>query len=59
MTAEIEVRFKRHNEGKNKTTRAYAPFHLVYKREFETRVLAREHEKFLKTGVGRAFLKTL
>ena len=56
MTTEIDVRIERHNQGKNKTTRAYAPFELIYTKPFSTRAEAREHEKYLKTGVGRAFL---
>lgn len=59
MSSELEVRIKRHNEGKNKTTSAYAPFDLIYTRTFESRAEARNHEKYLKTGQGRAFLKSL
>ena len=59
MSAELEVRIKRHNDGKNKTTRAYAPFYLIYTKPFETRAEARNHEKYLKTGRGRAFLKSI
>ncbi|GAB5527217.1 MAG: hypothetical protein Roseis2KO_50890 [Roseivirga sp.] len=59
MSSELEVRLKRHNEGKNKTTRAYAPFELIYTKSFDTRVEARNHEKYLKTGRGRAFLKSI
>jgi len=59
MSSELPVRLKRHNEGKNRTTRAYAPFDLIYTKDFETRLEARQHEKYLKTGRGREYLKRL
>ena len=58
MSSELSTRLKRHNEGRNKTTRAYAPFDLIYSKDFDTRAEARTHEKYLKSGVGRAFLKS-
>ncbi len=57
MTSELEVRIKRHNEGKNRTTKPYSPFVLIYTKEFETRIEARKHEKYMKSGSGREFLK--
>ncbi|MEQ8715812.1 MAG: GIY-YIG nuclease family protein [Cyclobacteriaceae bacterium] len=59
LTNNLERRLSEHSGGKNKTTRAYKPFKLIYSELFETRVEARNKEKYLKTGVGRAFLKTL
>jgi putative endonuclease len=59
MTSELDIRLTRHNEGKNRTTKAYAPFEMIHTREFENRIEARVYEKFLKTGVGRKFLKGL
>jgi putative endonuclease len=35
------------------------PWIIVIIEEFETRLKAREREKYLKTGVGREFIKTL
>ncbi|MCE7993559.1 MAG: GIY-YIG nuclease family protein [Roseivirga sp.] len=59
MSAELEVRVQRHNVGGNKTTRAYAPFKLIHTKSFDTRLEARNYEKYLKSGVGREWLKGL
>jgi putative endonuclease len=52
-------RTKQHNDGKEKTTRAYAPFDTLLIEEYPTRALARKREKYLKSGAGKEFLKTL
>jgi putative endonuclease len=59
MTKNIETRIYEHNTGKNKSTRPYRPWILVYSKEFETREEARKHEKWLKSGIGREFLKSI
>ena len=58
-TSNIELRVKSHNEfGKDWTAR-YRPWKLIYSKEFETKAEAMSQEKFLKSGVGRDFIKTL
>lgn len=59
MSSQLSKRVERHNKGQNKTTKPYAPFKLVYTKEFTTRKDARAHEKYLKSGVGREFLKSI
>ena len=59
MTNEVERRFDEHNTGKNKTTRPYKPFKLFYSEKFRTRAEARKREKYLKSGIGKEFLKSL
>ncbi len=59
ITSDIERRVKEHNAGKNKTTRPYRPFVLIFKKEFKTRTEARVEEKRLKSGYGKEFLKNL
>ena len=59
LSSDLESRLKRHNNGQNKTTKPYAPFRLIYTKEFETRKEARVHEKHLKSGVGKEYLKSL
>ncbi|MBA4746268.1 MAG: GIY-YIG nuclease family protein [Muricauda sp.] len=59
ITSDIERRVKEHNLGKNKTTRPYRPFVLIFKKEFKTRLEARVEEKKLKSGYGKEFLKNL
>ena len=59
LTNNIDRRFEEHNSGNNKTTRAYRPFRLILVEEFETRQLARDREKYLKSGVGKEYLKKM
>jgi putative endonuclease len=59
FTSNISERLKSHNEvGKDWTSR-YRPWKLIYKNEFETKNEAMAYEKWLKTGAGRDFIKTL
>jgi len=59
LTNNIERRITEHNKGENKTTKPYKPFKLIYSEECETREKAREREKYLKSGIGKEFLKSL
>ncbi|MBA4746149.1 MAG: GIY-YIG nuclease family protein [Muricauda sp.] len=54
----IESRLKDHNTGKTRSTKGYVPWKLVYFETFESREEAIERERYLKSGVGREFLKT-
>ena len=59
ITSDIERRLTEHNSGKNKTTKPYRPFVLIFQKEFKTRLGARTEEKRLKSGYGKEFLKNL
>ena len=59
LTNNIERRISEHNKGYNKTTKPYMPFILIYQKSFNTRIEARLHEKYLKGGSGKKFLKSL
>ena len=59
LTDNLERRLAEHNDGKNKTTKPYSPFVVLHIEQVETRELARSREKFLKSGVGKEYLKTL
>ena len=59
LTNNLNRRFREHNEGKNKTTKPYRPFTLVLSEQFETRPEAREREKYLKSGIGRDYIKKI
>ncbi|SNS53102.1 putative endonuclease [Ekhidna lutea] len=59
LSNNLERRLKEHNEGKNKTTKPYRPFVLIHSETFETRIEARKREKYLKSGIGRDFLRSL
>ena len=55
----VEVRFNQHQQGRNRTTRAYRPFELIYVQSFEIRKDARKKELYLKSGVGKEFLRAI
>ncbi len=59
LSNDVNRRLSEHNSGKNKTTKAYRPFELIFKEKYNTRSEAREREKYLKSGVGKEFLKSL
>jgi putative endonuclease len=52
-------RLKSHNEyGKDWTAR-YRPWKIIHLKEFETKAEAMAYEKWLKSGAGRDFIKSL
>jgi putative endonuclease len=59
ITKNIDERLKRHNQGYEKTTKPYRPFILIYQETFASRVEARKKEIYLKSGIGKEFLKNL
>ena len=59
LTDSIERRFMEHNSGKNKTTKPYLPFKIIYTEKVETRVDARKREKYFKSGIGKEILKAI
>ena len=52
-------RLKEHNSGYSKYTKGHRPFEIIYQEEFKNRRLARFQEKYLKSGIGREYLKSL
>ncbi|MBA4241786.1 MAG: endonuclease [Sphingobacteriaceae bacterium] len=59
LTSNIEERLKRHNLGYEQTTKPYKPFILLYTEACEDRIVARNREKYWKSGVGKEKLRTL
>ena len=59
MTNNIERRLVQHNNGQNKSTKAYKPFVLILTEELANSSEARKRERYLKSGVGKEYLKTL
>lgn len=59
LTNNVERRLIEHNNGENRSTKAYKPFDLISIETFETRVDARVREKYLKSGVGKEVLKKI
>ena len=59
FTSNLERRLKDHNAERNKSTKAFVPWIVIYTEEVENRIAAREREKYLKSGIGRDFIKTI
>ena len=59
LSSNPERRLKEHNTGDTKSTKAYKPWRIIYKKFVGSRVEARKLEKKLKSGFGKEFLKTL
>jgi len=59
LTGNLEKRFYQHNTGKEKTTKPYLPFKLLFTQKFNTRKEARVAEKKYKSGYGKEFLRNL
>ncbi len=58
LTNDPNRRIAEHNCKKEKTTRFYAPFQTILIEPYETRVEAKKREKYLKSGIGKEFLKS-
>ncbi len=59
LTVNLDRRIREHNTGRSKTTRSRTPFTIIIVEEYPNRVLARTREKFLKSGAGKEYLKSL
>jgi putative endonuclease len=59
LTNNVQRRVGEHNNGYNEMTKPYKPFKLILVEKYETRVEARFREKYLKSGIGKDFLKSL
>lgn len=46
LSSQLHLQILRHNKGQNKTTKPYAPFKVIYTKNFASRIDARAHEKF-------------
>ena len=57
LSNDLVRRFAQHQEGKSQTTRAYRPFELVYSERFISRLAARKREKYLKSGIGKEWVR--
>lgn len=54
-TIDIKRRLGEHNNKESKATAPYTPWKLVFYSAFDNEVRAREFEKYLKSGSGKAF----
>ncbi|MBO6586523.1 MAG: GIY-YIG nuclease family protein [Gracilimonas sp.] len=59
LTDNLNRRVSQHQKGYEKTTKPYAPFRLIHSEVFDTREEARKREKYLKSGSGKEFLRSV
>lgn len=59
FTSNLEERLLSHNVLGNGWTKRYRPWIVIYTKTFENKLEAMRYEKWLKTGVGRDFIKQL
>ncbi|MFN5225193.1 MAG: GIY-YIG nuclease family protein [Bacteroidota bacterium] len=59
MALSTEKRLKEHNNGKNRFTKGLRPWKIIHIEYFADWKTARVREKYLKSGVGKEFLKRL
>ena len=57
MTQDLNNRIKRHNDGRERTTKFYKPYKLIFYEICKTRIQARQKEVYWKSGVGKEKLK--
>ena len=56
-TNDLRKRFKQHNEGKSTWTKGRGPWDLIYYEACLNEEDAKTREKYLKTGMGKRYLK--
>jgi len=56
-TQDLTARLADHNAGRCDATRALRPWKIKFYAAFETLELARDFERYLKSGSGHAFAK--
>jgi putative endonuclease len=57
ITNNLERRLKEHGSGNTKGGQVIGDFQLLHTEQFEDYPSARNREKYLKSGVGRAWLE--
>jgi len=59
LTQNLDDRIKRHNDGRERTTKFYRPYELIYSEACNSRPEARVREKYWKSGIGKEKLRSL
>jgi len=55
-TEDLKTRIKQHNDGLSFATKPYRPWKLVFYAAFDSMILAKDFERYTKTGSGKAFV---
>ena len=58
-TGDLRKRFKSHNNGENLSTKAYAPFKLIFYEAYKNKKDALRREEYFKTTKGKTTLRTM
>jgi putative endonuclease len=58
-TSNLEMRLESHNKLGNDWTARYRPWKLIFAKEYSHKSDDMHYEKWLKTGVGREFIKSI
>jgi len=56
-TTDLRKRFRQHNDGKSGYTRKNKPYEIIYYEACINEQDARLREKYLKSGMGKRYLK--
>lgn len=59
MTADLKRRIKEHDNGEEKSTKAYAPLELIFYEAYKSKTDAKRREKYLKSTQGKKALQTM
>jgi len=59
QTKDIDDRVFRHNSGMVKSTKHFLPWKIIHSEKYGTRSESMKREKWLKSGIGRKFIKEL
>ncbi len=59
LTQNLNNRIERHNGGRERTTKFYKPFELIYSEVCSNRIEARVREKYWKSGIGKEKLRSI
>ncbi|MBX9735024.1 MAG: GIY-YIG nuclease family protein [Chitinophagaceae bacterium] len=59
FTNNLAERLHSHNDYGKDWTAAYRPWRLIYSKQFDLKADAMKYEKWLKSGVGRNYIKRL
>ncbi len=56
-TNDLRKRLKQHNDGKSSYTKKFRPYEIIYYEACNNEQDARSRELYLKSGMGKRFLK--
>ncbi len=54
-TPDLKHRFEQHNSGKVVSTKPFLPWKIVFYAGFESKKMALDFERYIKSGSGKAF----